>query len=225
MSELTAHRTLALREAVANDPDTATLAILHALCLKLFYRLGLDSCLEVDAKSVLFGSQVEGLGGMAYAAAIDTRHGAWSASCRRIRRPRSAARLPRRRRRRRTARCRGGVARHRAAPPAPRATSSRNNPQGFIASRHGATDETLPAGGSAGAGTVAGLARGHLRPMRCHQSDTTSAPGFLGAFLLPARRHVLNDERPKPESLPTARPHVGPTAGLLKNLPNGYGEG
>jgi ParB family chromosome partitioning protein len=79
MTELTAHRTLALREAVANDPDTATLAILHALCLKLFYRLGLDSCLEVDAKSVLFGAQVEGLGGMAYATAIDARHGAWSA--------------------------------------------------------------------------------------------------------------------------------------------------
>jgi ParB family chromosome partitioning protein len=79
MTELTAHRTLALREAVANDPDTATLAILHALCLKLFYRLGLDSCLEVDAKSVLFGSQVEGLGSMAYATAIDARHGAWSA--------------------------------------------------------------------------------------------------------------------------------------------------
>jgi ParB family transcriptional regulator, chromosome partitioning protein len=77
MTELTAHRTLALREAVADDADTAYLAILHALCLKLFYRLGLDSCLEVDAKSVLFGSQVEGLGGMAYAAAIDARHGAW----------------------------------------------------------------------------------------------------------------------------------------------------
>ncbi len=79
MTELTAHRTLALREAVGNDADTAHLAILHALCLKLFYRLGLDSCLEVDAKSVLFGSQVEGLGGMAYATAIDARHGAWSA--------------------------------------------------------------------------------------------------------------------------------------------------
>ena len=57
MTELTAHRTLALREAVANDPDTAFLAILHALCLKLFYRYGLDTCLEVDAKSVLFGAQ------------------------------------------------------------------------------------------------------------------------------------------------------------------------
>ena len=79
MTELTAHRTLALRDGIANDPDTAYLAMLHALCLKLVYRLGLDSCLEVDAKSVLFGSQVEGLGGMAYATAIDARHGAWSA--------------------------------------------------------------------------------------------------------------------------------------------------
>jgi ParB family chromosome partitioning protein len=78
-TELTSHRTLALREAVANDPDTAYLAMLHALCLKLFYRLGLDSCLEVDAKSVLLGSQVEGLSDMAYATAIDARHATWSA--------------------------------------------------------------------------------------------------------------------------------------------------
>jgi ParB family chromosome partitioning protein len=79
MTELTAHRTLALREAVANDPDTAFLALLHALCLKLFYRFGLDTCLEVEAKNVLFGTQVPGLGDTEYARAIDARHGAWSA--------------------------------------------------------------------------------------------------------------------------------------------------
>ncbi len=79
MTELTAHRTLALREAVANDPDTAFLAMLHALRLKLFYRFGLDSCLEVEAKSVLFGTQIEGLGDMPYATAIDARHGTWAA--------------------------------------------------------------------------------------------------------------------------------------------------
>ena len=79
MAELTAHRTLALREAVANDPDTAFLAMLHALCLKLFYRFGLDSCLEVEAKSVLFGAQIEGLADMPYATAIDARHGTWAA--------------------------------------------------------------------------------------------------------------------------------------------------
>ncbi len=71
MTELTAHRMLAVREAVANDLDTAFLAMLHALCLKLFYRFGLDSCLEVEAKSVLFGTQIEGLGDMPYATAID----------------------------------------------------------------------------------------------------------------------------------------------------------
>src|SRR6185295_17597832 len=79
MAELTAHRTLALREAVANDPDTAFLAMLHALTLKLFYRFGLVSCLEVEAKSVLFGTQNEGLGDMAYATAIDARDGTWAA--------------------------------------------------------------------------------------------------------------------------------------------------
>jgi ParB family chromosome partitioning protein len=79
IAELTAHRTLALREAVANDPDTAFLAMLHALCLKLFYRFGLDSCLEVEVKSVLFGTQIEGLGDMPYATAIDARHGTWAA--------------------------------------------------------------------------------------------------------------------------------------------------
>ena len=62
---------LALREAIAGDPDTAFLAMLHALCLRLFYRLGPDTCLEVEAKSILFGTQVQGLGDMAYATAID----------------------------------------------------------------------------------------------------------------------------------------------------------
>ena len=40
LTELTAYRTLALREAVGNAPAIAHLAVLHALCLKLFYRYG-----------------------------------------------------------------------------------------------------------------------------------------------------------------------------------------
>jgi ParB family transcriptional regulator, chromosome partitioning protein len=79
MTELTAHRTLALREAVANDPDVALLAALHVLALKLFYRYSLDTCLEIEAKSVLFGTQVPGLADTDYAKAIDARHGAWAA--------------------------------------------------------------------------------------------------------------------------------------------------
>jgi ParB family chromosome partitioning protein len=36
VSELTAERTLALRDALANAPDAAFLALLHALCLSVF---------------------------------------------------------------------------------------------------------------------------------------------------------------------------------------------
>ncbi|HTP00389.1 MAG TPA: ParB N-terminal domain-containing protein, partial [Anaerolineales bacterium] len=61
LTELTAYRTLALREAVGHDPAIAYLAVLHALCLKLFYRYGLESCLEIEPKSVMFGAQAPGL--------------------------------------------------------------------------------------------------------------------------------------------------------------------
>ena len=79
VAELTAHRTLALRDALANDPDTAFVAALHVLCLKLFYRYALDSCLEIEPKSAMFGSQAPGLADTASAKAIDARHAAWAA--------------------------------------------------------------------------------------------------------------------------------------------------
>ncbi len=79
VTELTAHRTLALRNAVANDPDVAFLAALHALCLKLFYRYALDSCVEIEPKSALFGAQAPGLADTVSAKAIDKRHAAWAA--------------------------------------------------------------------------------------------------------------------------------------------------
>jgi len=78
MTELTAHRTVALREAVANDPDVAFLAALHVLCLKLFYRYGLDSCLEIEPKSVMFGD-APGLAETAAAKANEARHDTWAA--------------------------------------------------------------------------------------------------------------------------------------------------
>ena len=43
-------------------PDVAFLAALHVLCLKLFYRYGSDSCLEIEPKAVAFGAQAPGLG-------------------------------------------------------------------------------------------------------------------------------------------------------------------
>jgi ParB family chromosome partitioning protein len=78
MTELMAYRTLALRDALAQNPDVAFLAALHVLCLKLFYRYISDSCLELDVKSVMFGNQAPGLNDTATAKAIDDRHRKWS---------------------------------------------------------------------------------------------------------------------------------------------------
>jgi ParB family chromosome partitioning protein len=78
MTELTAHRTLALRHALGDHPDVAFLAALHALCLKVFYRYAADSCLELDLKSVSFGAQAPGLNDTALATAFDLRHQAWA---------------------------------------------------------------------------------------------------------------------------------------------------
>jgi ParB family transcriptional regulator, chromosome partitioning protein len=78
MTELTAYRTLALRDALAQDPDVAFLAALHALCLKLFYRYTPESCLDLDVKSVVFAGQAPGLNDAAVARAIDQRHQRWS---------------------------------------------------------------------------------------------------------------------------------------------------
>lgn len=79
LTELTAHRTLALRDALAADPQVAHLAALHALCLRLFYRYGLDSCLEIEPKSALFSAQAPGLADTASARAIEARHARWQA--------------------------------------------------------------------------------------------------------------------------------------------------
>lgn len=78
VTELTAHRTLALRDALAADPDLAFLAALHVLCLKLFYRYGLDSCLEIEAKTVAFSQQASGLADTPSAKSVEARHQAWA---------------------------------------------------------------------------------------------------------------------------------------------------
>jgi ParB family chromosome partitioning protein len=78
VTELTAHRTLALRDAVANDPHVAFRAVLHALCLHVIYRHTIDSCLEITAKHSGFGVQAPGLADTTSAKAIDIRHAQWT---------------------------------------------------------------------------------------------------------------------------------------------------
>jgi ParB family chromosome partitioning protein len=78
LTELTAYRTLVLREALGNEPDIALVAALHAMCLRLFYRYGSDTCLEIEAKNVSFGAQAPGLSDTQLAAKVDARHLDWS---------------------------------------------------------------------------------------------------------------------------------------------------
>jgi ParB family transcriptional regulator, chromosome partitioning protein len=78
VTELTAHRTLALRDALANDPHVAFQAVLHALCLHAFYRYASNTCLEITAKSSGFSAQAPGLAESASARAIEARHAQWA---------------------------------------------------------------------------------------------------------------------------------------------------
>jgi len=78
-AELTAWRTLALREKLAEDPDTALLTVTHALALKTFYRFaGPDSCLEIDLRSANLDAQAMDLGESPLAARMNARQSRWA---------------------------------------------------------------------------------------------------------------------------------------------------
>jgi len=74
--DLTAQKTLALRNALASDVDIAFVTVLHALVLQLYYRFAKDSCLEISLTSNSFG-QVQGLAETPWAKEIGERHEAW----------------------------------------------------------------------------------------------------------------------------------------------------
>ena len=74
--DLTAQKTLALRNALASDVDIAFVTVLHALVLQVFYRFAKDSCLEINMVSNSFG-QVQGLAETPWAKEIAERHEAW----------------------------------------------------------------------------------------------------------------------------------------------------
>lgn len=74
--DLTAQKTLALRNALASEVDIAFVTVLHALVLQVFYRFAKDSCLEISLTSNSFG-QVQGLAETPWAKEIADRHEAW----------------------------------------------------------------------------------------------------------------------------------------------------
>ncbi len=79
VSELTAHRTLALRDAVANNPQVALTALLHKLCLDTFQHSAPGACLEASVRHVFFSVQATDLKDSPSAKAVADRHDAWKA--------------------------------------------------------------------------------------------------------------------------------------------------
>ena len=77
--ELTAHRTLALRDAVANNPRIAMTALLHRLVLDCFGIRSAGHALQARVQDVHLSVQAPDLGDSLPAQAIDERHAAWRA--------------------------------------------------------------------------------------------------------------------------------------------------
>lgn len=79
VTELTTHRTLALRDAVATSPQIAFAAVLHALVLDTFYSYAAEnSCMQVSVRGAGLGVHAPGLNDSMSAKAIERRHENWS---------------------------------------------------------------------------------------------------------------------------------------------------
>lgn len=77
MTELTAYRTLALRDALANNPRVAFTALLHTLCRELFSHSASSGCLQLSVRDVSFPIQAPDLKESPSAKATAERHAAW----------------------------------------------------------------------------------------------------------------------------------------------------
>ena len=78
--ELTAHRTLTLRDALAGNSAVAFQAVLHNFVLTAFYRFASSgSCLEISLRTPNFPAQAPGLRESVSAKAVEARHEVWKA--------------------------------------------------------------------------------------------------------------------------------------------------
>lgn len=75
--ELTAHRTLALRNAVAEHPDVAMTMLLHKLVSDTFRRTAPAGCLEARVNHIFFSAQSEELKDSTAAREVAERHERW----------------------------------------------------------------------------------------------------------------------------------------------------
>ena len=78
VSELTAERTLALRDAVANAPEAAFIAMLHALCLSVFRSHGVHGCVQISVTQSWLGNAAPNLRDSVWSNRIQQRHEEWA---------------------------------------------------------------------------------------------------------------------------------------------------
>ncbi|MBG6204664.1 ParB family chromosome partitioning protein [Labrenzia sp. EL_13] len=80
VTELTAERTLALRNRLADNPSIAFLAVLHKFCRDAFScYISSNPAMEVSVRNIGFSLQTPGLSECPAAQAIEERHKAWEA--------------------------------------------------------------------------------------------------------------------------------------------------
>jgi ParB family chromosome partitioning protein len=77
VTELTAHRTLALRDAVASHPHVAMTALLHKLVSDTFLHRPATGALEANIRQVHFTAQADELKDSASAKSVTDRHERW----------------------------------------------------------------------------------------------------------------------------------------------------
>jgi len=77
--DLTAHRTLALRLVLGEQPAVALIALTHSLAVQTFYHAANDeSCLEVRMTASPLTHHADGISEAAAAQALEERHRAWA---------------------------------------------------------------------------------------------------------------------------------------------------
>lgn len=78
VTELTAERTLALRDALANTPDAAFIALLHALCLSVFCSHNVHGCVQIGVTQAWLGNVAPDLRETVWSQSIQLRHEQWA---------------------------------------------------------------------------------------------------------------------------------------------------
>lgn len=79
VSELTAVRTVALRNALAQDSGAAFIAVLHALTLSVFRSHGTHGCVQIGVTQAWLGNVAPDLRETPWSLAIQERHEQWAA--------------------------------------------------------------------------------------------------------------------------------------------------